>query len=350
MARKDNTAEMHHVVPKHALLNNFAFGSKRNKAKKVHLYDKSIGSIVPGATSVNNVLAQRNFYSVRKGESILSIEQELAVIEDAAAPIIAQLTKTFSLSSLDNTQRATLAHFVAVQYLRSPKIRDAHTLVSRAVLDKANKLYPGASDTAEIRAFSEKNAVKLRSLGTMNNAMVKIAEMLFSYRWTLHSAPDNQFFWISDHPVALYNTEDLGAYSNLTFEAYGIQISMPLSPSIILCIWHPSLVQEFNSRYKKKLNELAELKGKKVFGNYRSQLMHDATISQLDLSLNNIKKIIDNLDHGDALPGTVENLEHFNSLQFDWAHRFLVSRKKNFELADRMFADNPDGRIKFTTD
>ena len=71
--RTDSKPEMQHFVPKAALLKNFAVKGKGKTPYHVHLYDRLKGRVIPSQPSVNNVLGQRNFYSVQERERLNAV-------------------------------------------------------------------------------------------------------------------------------------------------------------------------------------------------------------------------------------------------------------------------------------
>jgi len=63
-------------------------------------------------------MGERDFTNVRVGDDILSFENKFTHIETLAAPIIAQIIGTRSLTALDPMEQATLHMFVVTQFLR----------------------------------------------------------------------------------------------------------------------------------------------------------------------------------------------------------------------------------------
>lgn len=59
------------------MLENFSFVKPKGKSRHVFFLDRLKGERIPSQPSVNNALGQRNFYSVKLGESIYSIEDDL---------------------------------------------------------------------------------------------------------------------------------------------------------------------------------------------------------------------------------------------------------------------------------
>ncbi len=262
--RNDNKPEMQHVVPKEALLKNFAFKKKGGKKSyHVHLFDRVEGKTIPTQPSVNNVLGQRNFYSVQLGESVYTAEGALTSLEDLASPIIKKIVSSGSLASISDSDRAKLSKFVAVQWLRAPKIRDSQFTLWKTVAEKCKRLAPpDAANLEEVEAYTSDAAIKYRSIRLLEDATRELAKLVYSYNWLLFRATKTRSFWISDCPVVMHTHEDFGPpYGNLGFGVPGVQITLPLSSELALSIWHPKIVRD-------KHRELAE--GLKAIQRYRA--------------------------------------------------------------------------------
>jgi Protein of unknown function (DUF4238) len=347
MARNDAVAENHHVVPKNTLLGNFSVDGIPSVSGKVHLYDKEKGCLIPGPTSVKNVLAHRNFYSVKLGSEKLTIEQGLADLEDAASPIIKKIMKTSSLSHISNDDRLTLATFIAAQHLRSPRVRDSQQILANAIAEKAKIIAPDASNLNEFQFNTHEDVVKVRSMKLIADAGGNIAESLFSYRWSLNRAPEESNFWISDCPVVMHNEEDYKQFGKYGFEVPGIQIGMPLSPKLLLSIYHPKVINDIKLRSLELVGLLQKLKAKFLISVGSGWNALKREIQDTEVKLAYIENFVSSLDHGEALKSTAENVVHFNALQHDWALRFIVSSTPNFELARNIRADNPNAGIVY---
>lgn len=350
MARQDSTSEMQHVVPKAALLNNFAFLKSNRKSRHVYLFDRIKGKQINGEPSVNNVLGQRNFYSDKLGDSIYSIEQGLADLEDIAAPIISDIISDASLVDISNEHRACLSTFVAAQWLRSPKVRDSQKILSETIARKSRSIAPNATNLQEIEALARKEGVKLASIRQISESVENFSEMIFSYRWLLQSAPKGQGFWVSDSPVVMHNDRDFGPYSNVGFGVSGVQITMPLSAEIALSIWHPKVVKDLIEVREERLKSQRQLSATRLLNLKIDRNQVDVLSEKNEQELNSLDALLDSLDKGDAIAVTADIMDHFNSLQYRWSHRFIASKSNDFSLAKKMFANNPNDCVEFRAD
>lgn len=348
--RNDAKPEMQHYVPKAALLKNFSFQQSKGKSRHVYLFDKSKGQVIPSQPSVNNVLGQRNFYSVTHEDHIYSIEDGLTNLEDAASPIISDIVTNETLAGLSDRERATLSTFVTAQWLRSPKIRDSQKILLEELSNRSKQIAPEAKNLGEIQKRASKDGVKLTSIRLIEDLTQNLAEMVFSYRWLLHKAPKQQGFWISDCPVVMHSQEDFGPYGTLGFGVPGIQLTLPLSSEIALSIWHPKVIKDLTEDYDEKMAVFNNLKVKNALSPKPLPIEVRSFISDTERKFRDLDHLLKNLDRGVATLSTLENMEHFNSLQFNWSHRFIVSKVDDFELAKRMYRNNPDGGVRFRVD
>ena len=109
-------------------------------------------------------------------------------------------------------------------------------------------------------------------------------EIFMNKVWMLNES--NSSFLISDNPVTLQNTTDKSEIrGTLGLDSYGIEIYLPLSPSLSLCLFCEKLFE--NSGYNKK---------------YIPNLICEP-----------------------------ENVENINSLQIAYSERFIFSHKNEFE-------------------
>nr|QWP89203.1 hypothetical protein IHCLGBEB_00006 [Escherichia coli] len=73
--------------------------------------------------------------------------------------------------------------------------------------------------------------------------------------WYLETRPERPFTCIGDNPVVLKNSNDFGPYGNLGLAVRGIQIYLPLSSTLMLAMYCPS-IREQMVRQKQHLQHL----------------------------------------------------------------------------------------------
>jgi hypothetical protein len=128
-----------HYVPRF-ILENFANNGK------LSIFDKH--SQRQFKLPPYRAMGEKDFNNVRVGNAVLSFENRFTLIEDQAAPIVADIIRNKSLASLAPTQEATLHTFVVMQLLRSKRRRLDHALVASEI----KKRWPDA----DVNPFKEK--------------------------------------------------------------------------------------------------------------------------------------------------------------------------------------------------
>lgn len=84
---------------------------------------------------------------------------------------------------------------------------------------------------------------------------VSYIDHLLSKEWyLLETKPEHPFF-VSDNPVVMENSNDLGPYGNIGLVVLGIQIYLPLSSMLMLAMYCPS-IREKMARDKQSLQQI----------------------------------------------------------------------------------------------
>jgi len=268
----NNPVKNQHYVPQFLLKN---FSSRGNKF--IWAYDKNEKYSLQNQIKerpIKKVASEEYFYDQFKNSKIGSYEYKLQKAEDATAPIIEKIIETKNIIDLSEKERRTLSFFIILQNLRTKgKLLQTETsmeTLSRQLKDKANIEIPNIDSKKIWFSMLEKST--------------SFYEILMNKVWMLSES--NNSFLISDNPVTLQNTTDISEIrGTLGLESFGIEIYLPLSPSLTLCLFCEKLFK--NSGYN--------------------------------------KKYIPNLT---CEP---ENVENINSLQIAYSERFIFSHKNEFE-------------------
>ena len=336
MARSDNKPEMQHYVPR-VLLKNFAGGKKDGQ---VHAFDKHVGKRIPNPTSIANLCGERNFNAADTGQGIVSIEQPLSELEGKAGPVIESILEQRSLAKLTAAERQTLAEFAIVQFLRVPRFQEVQRDIITAMLERAKKIKSDA-DLTELEAMLKKDAIKLRTIDQIVTSAATLATAVNQYKWLLFSTSDDKPFWISDCPVVMHNDKTFGPYGNIGFGVRGIQIYMPLSPTLMLGIWETSQADEMKEGYDKAVQRLKNLRFKRLMDPNVDRAAIDQVILEHEAKLQRPAPLVESLENGTPLKTDDQNVMFFNSLQYMWSYRFVLCASGTFELADRMAKEKP---------
>lgn len=241
-----------HFVPR-LLLKNFAEGEDG----AVQIYDSGRDILRP-PTSVRRVLSQNNFYD---DDNV--IENFLAVnVEAPAAPIIEGIIGSPASPIPDKC--IDLLRFIAVQMNRTPQALDTALEVidkySRTLFQRIGELngFP-ADSTAGLRLkmTDERSVLAMQTLdGALNWPLFE------DLSWHVLSNGTDLPFVISDHPVVHHNwylrDSDDPSYTSIT--KAGIQIFLPLSPSITLALIDKSIYKfGFKGSHQTTLTKRADI-------------------------------------------------------------------------------------------
>ncbi|MEZ5412071.1 MAG: DUF4238 domain-containing protein [Acidimicrobiales bacterium] len=139
------TNKLQHYVPQWYLK---SFGSNSERIKVIdRVKSKSY------VTHVSNAAAETGYYDYvdANGEISRSVEADLSALEHSAAKAIRRMLR--SGLPISEAMRHQICAFVAAQYLRGPRRRDAHNLLSDQL---AKATLTGMSKVAIARLLSEK--------------------------------------------------------------------------------------------------------------------------------------------------------------------------------------------------
>lgn len=272
----NNHVKNQHYVPQFLLKN---FSSRGNKF--IWAYDKNEKYSLKNQIKerpIKKVASEEYFYDQFKNNEIGSYEYALQQAEDATAPIIEKIIETRNIIDLSVEERKTVSFFITLQNLRTKgmllQTETSMKTFSKQLKDKANIEVPKIDSKKIWFSMLEK--------------ATSFYEILMNKVWMLSESNDS--FLISDNPVTLQNTTDVSKIrGTLGLDSFGIEIYLPLSPSLTLCLFCEKLFE--NSGYNKK---------------YIPNLICEP-----------------------------ENVENTNSLQIAYSERFIFSHKNEFELAQK---------------
>jgi len=124
--------------------------------------------------------------------------------------------------------------FLAWQRVRGTNFREDHVH-----LDAALRKFITASgaDPHEVKGFAplaSEDDLKAFHLGFLERNSSAMAVHMVDKRWLLFETDAQHPFWLSDNPVVLHNDEDLGPRGNIGLAVPGIQVYLPVSPTLLL--------------------------------------------------------------------------------------------------------------------
>ena len=300
-----------HYVPQ-MLLRGFAVA---NQPEQVWAFDKQAGRSFP--TAIRNIAAERGYYDLN-GSAALDAAMNEA--DGLASPIINEIRRRRSLSGITADARLTLAGFVVLQILRTrgfqEHMRHMEQTMVNAVTERFGQMPEGWRPDVQPEVAREEY---LHSIPTFTRDF--LPHLLDKDLLLFRTGTDHPFC-ISDHPVALNNTNNPGdgIRGTLGLAVRGIEIYLPISSEVTLAYICPSVGEQ----YEKFSSQL------KLLGGFVNE---DAYY------------YLQSRDTGNALRMGAENVRFQNSLQILHAERFLISSVNAFEDALDIVETHPEARF-----
>lgn len=341
--RNDNKAENQHYVPK-MLLRNFCISG----TEKVCVFDKWESRVF--TPNIAGIVSERDFNVAKVDDRQINLEPFYTFVESSAKTAIDKLVKHRTLTVLDALDIATINIFVAAQYLRSKHTRETFGELNKAMADHIRRM---GHDPNEVEGFKELTAEEIKELSLeMAEYIPEFAEHINQKDWLLYETTEADPFYVADNPVVLRNEKTFGPYGNLGFAVPGIQIYLPLSSTLALAMWCPSILGESYATVGKLQGPLEQQKGLALLGAteaIRQQAAKKQKLlqAQLDTSkeLKQALELHRHYETGTPIMQASQNVEFMNYLQVRFAHRYVMCQKDGFELARRIMKEKPEWKI-----
>ena len=139
--------------------------------------------------------------------------------------------------------------------------------------------------------------------------------------WLLFETTRDDPLFISDSPVVLDNEVNHRSYGNIGLAVKGIQIYVPLSSTLCLALFCPSILEALDQAIVR----------------LEIQLRHRPQPA----SLKDSRAFLDRAKSGAPIKLEPANVERLNSLQVKMSHRFVFCEMNSFKLVDRMLDKHP---------
>jgi hypothetical protein len=308
--RPMNLPKIQHYVPQF-LLRNFS----RAASEQIFAFDLTTKRSFE--TNIKNIAAQKGFYNFESDEGGFSMEPVLSELENSASGIIREICRQKTLSHLDEDDMGVIALFMAIQFSRTPMARTWRDQVQEAVLKKFGDSPEAIAQIEKILPSGEK-ASKNAAIHFLATTAHEQAKHFLNKTWFLFETSTDDPFYISDNPIALFNSQKFGAYGNLGLAVPGIQITLPISPTFALGFYCPSFMKECLERV----------------GQYQELLKVDPVkAAKYSGSINEVVKMIGSANDGSPISMSPENVIFVNSRQVGFCSRFVFSGTNEFSLA-----------------
>ncbi|RKR64949.1 uncharacterized protein DUF4238 [Yokenella regensburgei] len=311
-----------HTVPKFLLQNFIIHNEKRKKDGQVFSFNKQSRRIMK--MSINDATVHKKFYNLHEHPTIVSIESLLAIYETKAGSVIKNIISTKDVNTLSKEERKYLSRFVAVQYLRS---RGEYENQKHIAQELYSKLTSRGLTNDKLENYFDEGSFEKNSKGNFLSQIVNCdleTAIINEKDWILFETTVDNPFFISDNPVTMYNDTNFKDRSNTGIALVGVQIYLPLSPTLTIAMVCPSL--------KKPLLDERDFIYKCITNK----------IGGSDLN------IFDRLDFLKSILDTrlvkIEDwrLNHLNNLQLWRAEQFIFSQKDDFERIKILVDDHAE--------
>ena len=329
-------ARSQHHVPQ-LLLKAFARVGK-GKKHQVQVFDKHTDRSFQASTE--KVFAERDFNTFERDGAVLCLEDEMAAIENLAAPVICKLVEARALAVLTVTDREILNGFVALQKVRGVGLREQMADMTTAIKKRIQRAGSDPETIPQFKGSNEPDAVKLSALSFVRDHVQEFAQHIAEKNLVLFGSPKADEFLLGDSPVTWHNHRDMGPYGNLGLLVPGIELYLPLAPTLMLSLWCPSIIPRWREEQKDLTRAAGQAAAISVIGIGKAAEEARIRHTELERKAANLQQKLSLIDQGLPLTSTSENMMWFNSLQIGQAERYLVSASGNFDLARRMITDN----------
>jgi hypothetical protein len=237
---------------------------------------------------------------------------------------------------LSEEDSAWISFFIAAQKCRSTNFRAVAKDFDEKLVGAIRDMGGNPNNVGGYRPFADDEDVKRFSLKFLFRMALSFAEALVEKEWFLLRTTDTTPFWIGDNPVAMYNGTDFYPRGNIGLHVRGIQIYLPLSSTLTLALWCPSLLEAVQNALKKAHNAIERVPAEML-------LLQNPNIDDIDHRVRSAEKFIDAATliqnaacDGYPLECTSDNVDFHNSLQVLHAERYVMSRDGQFDIAKSM--------------
>ncbi len=223
-----------HYVPQ-CLLKHF--GCDARKGKRINVFDIE-RSVVRYHQSIKKIFSQNYFYGKDNKVETFMAEK----VEDPASKVLDKIVDgDFNIVDEDIL---TLHRFVLSLFYRTPEASERVSGFLNSQLESMvrellslNGFDPEEASAGRFNFYQD----RLASLMTVQGVLDAI--ILRDLRYHIVKNETVSEFYISDHPVFIYNWlyRDLKYPGVTSITALGLQIFLPLSPKITLCFYDPKV-------------------------------------------------------------------------------------------------------------
>ncbi|MEK6982930.1 MAG: DUF4238 domain-containing protein [Nanoarchaeota archaeon] len=188
-------------------------------------------------TDVMDIACEKFFYDTQD-DTEQETEKALSLVEGRFNEYLSKLIKFRDVSKISNEERYFISMFIAVQYIRTKENRE---MLKDSINQLAERL--SGENLSPKLAREIKEAQKDESIKKMQVRLLRetpqFADIIYQMKWIIISNGTKTPFWTSDNPVALHNEINQWPYGNLGLKCIGIELHLPLTPTLLLVTCDP---------------------------------------------------------------------------------------------------------------
>jgi len=170
----------------------------------------------------------------------------------------------------------------------------------------------------------DKEIARLLSIKMLVNLKDQVPHIL-EKDWLLLKGKKANPFYISDNPIALQNMKDRGPRGNLGLMVEGIEIYLPISSTLTLAMYCPSLTAEIRRGYERYR---------------RLSMLVPWVVNAVLADPFYLEKMIAGLEEGVAVKCIDDTILNLNYLQVRYAERQVYCEKESFWLVKDMLKES----------
>jgi hypothetical protein len=246
-----------HYVPRF-YLKNFAL---ERKGEQFETSAFNLNSNRFFSVNIEKIGLEKKFYDIEEnGELIYSMESELQKLENDMAPALRMLIKKEDIDKISKEFKEQIAKLCSTLSLRISeernRIQEFAKIIKKGLNNSSHPLAPVIAETIPV-ADEE---IKKLSLEIMKDSLLDDTEEFKNMKWSIGKAETGVYIYTSDNPVIIFNPK-YNDYSGYGYAKEGAQIILPLTPKLILLMYHEGDYNiddffEFNEEYASKVKTL----------------------------------------------------------------------------------------------
>jgi len=228
----NNIPKSEHYVPKLYLKN---FTIKRDKKSPTYVFDLKTNKI--RRSSIRKIAFENNFCNIKiKGSNVIvSMEEALSDIESKIAPSLEKLIFHLNPNILSGEERFQISTFFSLLLSRNPRHRELHKQMIEGVKKKVGeKMTPEFEKKITLSA----DELKLSMFRIIKIYLDEVSPIFYNFKWSVGLGNFFARIHTSDNPLVRYNPKSDKFRSTLGLLCEGIQLILPLTPSICLFMYH----------------------------------------------------------------------------------------------------------------